>query len=110
MNPLEPENLERLNQVAGAFSRSFSGPDGELALNHLRERFFVSDTTLAVDSSGRLDPALTAAHEGQRSVVLYILDLVNFNLSAADTVLASLRQPVPAPKPERRQYAKRSRK
>jgi len=102
MNPIE--NLERINEVAGAFSRVFSCPDGQLALNHLCERFFVNDTTLHL-VDGRLDTSMTAAQEGQRFVVLYIRDLVNFNLSAAESVLNSMRPPAP---PLKRARARRT--
>jgi hypothetical protein len=86
------DDVEALKKTAGFFSRIFSVPDGQAALAHLKERFFVGDTTLAYDSAGRLDPVRMAAHEGQRSVVLYIQDLSEFDFNAANELLDDFRQ------------------
>jgi hypothetical protein len=81
------DDLESMKKTAGWFSRIFSTPDGAAALAHLKERFFVGDTTLAYDAEGRLDPVKMAAREGQRSVVLYIADLAAFDFTAANGLI-----------------------
>lgn len=86
------QDLESMKKTAGWFSRIFSTKDGEAALAHLKERFFVGDTTLAYDAEGRLDPVKMAAREGQRSVVLYIADLAAFDFTAAKELIEEFRR------------------
>lgn len=82
------DEFKEMHKVAQAFARVFQGKDGKRALDHLRERFHVKGTTLFQDEAGRLDPAMVAAREGQRSVVLYIQDLVATDFRSAEELIA----------------------
>lgn len=92
MDKADVNDLAALKTTAGYFSRIFATQDGVSALDHLKARFFVADTTLAYDADGRLDPVKMASHEGQRSVVLYIADLAAFDFTAANELLEDFRR------------------
>jgi predicted RecB family endonuclease len=86
------ESLESMKEIAGCFARIFESSDGERAIGHLKARFFVNDTTLAYSEQGRLDAQETAVREGQRSVVLYMIDLMDFDFAAANKLIEGLRR------------------
>ncbi len=66
--------VDRLG-LAKAFSRCFSGVDGELVMNHLR------GLTLDRALGAQVDPQALRHLEGQRQLVLYITTLIDRGLT-----------------------------
>ncbi len=72
-NTKVPQNSDAANRLglAKAFSRCFSGVDGELALGHLR------GLTLDRALGAQADEQVLRHLEGQRQLVLYITTLID---------------------------------
>lgn len=63
------------HEVAAAYKELFASPAGRIVMAHLVAKFgFTGKTTLVAG-----DPCLTAANEGQRSVLIYIGQQLAFN-------------------------------
>lgn len=71
------------NRVLTAYQRLFDTEDGRIVLEDLAKRFFVYDT-IAKRGCSSEDVLL---NEGKRSVVLFILGLMNVNLALYEQVL-----------------------
>ncbi len=68
-------NIDDRLGLAKAFSRCFSGIDGDLALGHLRKLTLERALSPEVDNNG-------LRHlEGQRQLVLYIVNLITRGLA-----------------------------
>lgn len=66
-----PEGLEKIQQLRYAFQQTFSGEQAEAVLTHLKELYYIQGTTYT-------EPLQAMAYnEGQRSVVLYILNMMD---------------------------------
>jgi hypothetical protein len=80
--------LEKQRDLAGSFNRLFTSPDGQKVVDHLYFRFHLGSTTFKnnADDLGSGSEAMTL-REGQRSVVLYIQDLINFDFEAAEKAI-----------------------
>ena len=57
--------------------RFFNTPEGEWILKDLAGMYHVVAAVTANDAHGRVDPGRTHYNDGQRSVVLFILNYVN---------------------------------
>lgn len=78
--------FEVFSRLVDDFRDVFNTPQGQRVIEHLEGRFHVLKTTLSVDLYGAecatVDPNLALVNEGQRSVVLYIRDLIRTDLDA----------------------------
>lgn len=61
-------DARRAKEVLGAYDRVFRGPDGETVVEDLCVRFGVFDPVVSTD------PVMLARHEGERRVVLFLLN------------------------------------
>lgn len=73
-------------KAARVFSETFSTDAGRKALALLRARFYLRSTTAVEDRP--IDPYQLAFREGMRAVVLYIADLVEYDISAVTIAIA----------------------
>lgn len=84
---LSEEELADLKQktgIAKEFSDTFNSDAGRKVLKFLRKRFYLERTTLPEQEElAAIDPIKMAIREGMRTVVLFIQDLTEFDLTAA---------------------------
>jgi hypothetical protein len=90
---LSNEELEDLKQrvaIAKEFSDTFSSDSGKKVLQFLAARFYLNKTSLPEQEEILpIDPLKMAAREGMRTVILFIRDLADFDLSQAWAIIHS---------------------
>lgn len=59
-----------LDEIKGVYKRTFETEDGQKALEHLESRFHLTTSTFSSD------PTETAYREGQRTVVLFLKNML----------------------------------
>lgn len=62
-----------------AYKKVFSSDEGKTILKHLLELCHFYDTSIGINKDGVLDPSLTIYNEGQRSIILTVLKICNYN-------------------------------
>ena len=72
----ETEAVSKIEKIYDAAKICLGGPDGGVLLDHLKEIFYGSSTTVRVDGKGSVDPLASLINEGCRTVVLYLEQLV----------------------------------
>lgn len=87
--------FEVFSRLVDDFRDIFNTPQGQRVIEHLEGRFHVFKSTLSIDLHGAecaaVDPNLALVNEGQRSVVLYIKDLIKTDLDALRERSASMK-------------------
>lgn len=71
----KPSQLDEMKRLKGIYSRVFDSDDGKELLKDLEDRNFLDRTTF--DS----DPYITAFHEGQRAVLVYIKNVISLDIA-----------------------------
>lgn len=55
----------------------FGSQDGVLVLEDMAKAHKLYESTISLDSTGKVDPIATALREGERNVILRILTIIN---------------------------------
>ena len=64
-----------------AYRKVFDTDDGRAVLMHMFREFGMDGTTLVYDANRAVDPIASAHREGQRSVVMGILNTINADIT-----------------------------